>query len=760
MSSSVSNDTPYVEYHSGSESSVSPESLDYRWQSGKYHDSLRDPLQGRHDYADRTFADPFDPEKVVFSETKALCSVEVNEQSKYYPCELHKDESQGEDSVLFSRVENQDGAIGGEPFDKKFDFERPEDDGGEWHRVESPDSNSFMFPHDVRPEDGVSDTQPHWMGGYLEQYSQADMCSLDVESMLMPDERSMSPHDAKSSFNHPVFFSEIVKVEDEPIIAEIGLESDQSESLQKPGAIDPSLEFGAFEEETPIKKEQDISGEDLYEVKSTSDDSVPMSLQASGDEAMTSLMATFEHGSIAQVTGASSSEVVESEQGIPAISGHGPAFAKDNYTREQLIQMVKANNPILPRVHEKIGKQWGEFFDIKSIFGLCQPETLPYEKKIETGHGIWVIRDEVSKDDFSQCMAIVDKHIKVVRTSEKSIHEIKEDVEKSLIFMRESLSKVGVQKITFIPAALAEIFFVNLVVREDVARLHCLTPEKPVIEYGLNSWTALTIEGEQKAEVLSHKKPEMDGQEGVLRQKYRFNQALAEWLCHEGAVLTFGRIQELARENCLELQQFATEQGKELFAGYSPPGSIYKAIPYMPSILFVDDKRFDFVSCRICSKVDFQMIDNAIKIQCHEKAYGYIPLYRGGHLHRDDVVNDGGGAYALSYGASLFAGFIHDQKACSFNYMKLEYNDAYAVLHDNAFRKSPFRIDPEFDLMAQLFSAGEKFHGKTRVPQGMTADAGYYDPVSMTPSMFVDTDMSFLRYVFFDAMSRALLLKE
>ena len=83
----------------------------------------------------------------------------------------------------------------------------------------------------------------------------------------------------------------------------------------------------------------------------------------------------------------------------------------------------------------------------------------------------------------------------------------------------------------------------------------------------------------------------------------------------------------------------------------------------------------------------------------------------------NDSCENALGCFSLSFGTSLFAGFIYESKftngAMAYNYMFQRNNDAYVIiLPIEKLKNSPFFV-PDSNIVAQLAGYGETFHARS-----------------------------------------------
>lgn len=115
-----------------------------------------------------------------------------------------------------------------------------------------------------------------------------------------------------------------------------------------------------------------------------------------------------------------------------------------------------------------------------------------------------------------------------------------------------------------------------------------------------------------------------------------------------------------------------------------------------------------------------QIVKKAIQLECSQEAGKSVLLYRGGKFESDVLVIEKEGkkvANCVCLGTGLFAGAIYDGGATPFHYMRQSQLDAQVwmlprdKLQSGSLPFHAYHVHP----LAQLLSAGEYFHGRTKL---------------------------------------------
>lgn len=323
---------------------------------------------------------------------------------------------------------------------------------------------------------------------------------------------------------------------------------------------------------------------------------------------------------------------------------------------------------------------------------------------MNTGHGDYIVKPEVSYEKFQLIYKILLKHNPIISRKEC----IFEDLLKEVKSIDENVDLI------FIPRTLYELIFMRKTIEEDIEK------------------SDVCNNGYYYGHITRHRIPEENLDNcwhwgDKTKIAYRLNNVILKMLSNfKNHLLTYEQIEKLAYLEIDFLRQYRNRSflkklkhhEKELFF------TEYEDSNRPPSVTFCKKYNINSVTMEIKYGYHAKIIMDSIKLQCSDLARRNILCYRGA-VYDKDALFCGKTPQSLSYGTSLFAGCILDVDATAYRYMRSKLNNAYVIC-------VPFdRIDtgifyiPPADTISQLYSRGEVFHIRTKVPKDTEVCNGF-----------------------------------
>ncbi|MCE5316437.1 MAG: DUF648 domain-containing protein [Parachlamydia sp.] len=273
-------------------------------------------------------------------------------------------------------------------------------------------------------------------------------------------------------------------------------------------------------------------------------------------------------------------------------------------------------------------------------------------------------------------------------------------------------------EVAFIPRTLLELIFLRQCVEEDLTKgqiCHMLSPHmrKPAALEALKNrvcWHKCYIDEEHTA---------ASQEERIKDVSFAFNNALVKKLPSKGRLLSFDSISLLLNDHLRffrdlhESSRTAMSVKAHRMANCNFPGPTTQ--------LAVESSRGQIRSMGISNEEQERIVSNAVTLECSKVAETSLLVYRGGNL-QEDLPQQYGAPYSLSYGTGLFAGALFDGGATAFHFMRQtsknnwlgKSREAYAVpVPCDELKTSPVHI-PGGSVVEQISAHGEWFHARSK----------------------------------------------
>lgn len=209
---------------------------------------------------------------------------------------------------------------------------------------------------------------------------------------------------------------------------------------------------------------------------------------------------------------------------------------------------------------------------------------------------------------------------------------------------------------------------------------------------------------------------------GVKNVAYRLNNIVLKAFDPPSGGFTYQELSVLAEKE-IEFLKNHYKNGLNVLQGWLKGKTVKSIIDCNasgPAINFCfDSVRGSIKPLGIRNEKDAQIIRDAVALDCSRIAQRSFFLYRGAELQKDSVScwDNENVPYSLSYGSSLFAGFLYDVGATAFYFMRNGENGYAVPVPFDQVNSSVF-FAPTTHFVAQLFGDGEIFHGRTKAWKG------------------------------------------
>ncbi len=333
---------------------------------------------------------------------------------------------------------------------------------------------------------------------------------------------------------------------------------------------------------------------------------------------------------------------------------------------------------------------------------------IPLDAKVQEGYGEYILRfrnnqNIVDLATYGKAHEVIEK-FEVTRWMADHPTATAQDRSEAL---RKAIAEIHPDLIlTFIPKTLFELLFIREVIEEDLQKIRGFSYATP------GSPTAREVDNLRELCQASHNSWLKISPTQEIH--HRLNTRL-QILCNQknfGADLVMGQMVSLLENQVHFLEKVVPDY--EQFASCSDPSFF--------SHFSTESQRGGLKGLRFSNESMANILRQALYLECSQAAQGKAILYRGGKTKEDlpTFTRDDGKSfcYSLSYGNSLFAGFVHDPEAMAFRYMKMRDRDAYALFYDphNASDRDLLFCPPALAVKT-LFGSGEFFHGRSKAYQ-------------------------------------------
>ena len=197
----------------------------------------------------------------------------------------------------------------------------------------------------------------------------------------------------------------------------------------------------------------------------------------------------------------------------------------------------------------------------------------------------------------------------------------------------------------------------------------------------------------------------------VKKISYLLNRSFAKLCSSEEAPFSYTTILKLVEKEFQFFQNYV-QQGKEEKRQNLPLPPFIKGTDSATHLFRYDGERAYGKSLAIWKESDKDFIRQAIQMECSKVATNSVLLSRASPRDSDSK------AMSLSFGTSLFAGIMNDNTATVWYLVRNQKTTFYMIpVPIDQIESSCFYV-PRANTICQLFSQGETFHARTKVPEG------------------------------------------
>ncbi|MBI5274582.1 MAG: hypothetical protein HY860_05970 [Chlamydiales bacterium] len=355
-----------------------------------------------------------------------------------------------------------------------------------------------------------------------------------------------------------------------------------------------------------------------------------------------------------------------------------------------------------------------------SLFDTARSKMSCREEVISDGYGDFIARMPAGEDIDPSTWEKVSALFATFHPATWALAHKKASPEERIRQIKEEIHRIDDKlEVTFIPRTLYEVVFLCEAIKEDLReeeKFSYKDPERPTED-------ELWAMHESLREKNSWLKRYSSNQESILA--YSLNRVFNEIFREHGVAidLTMEQIESILEERIAFLKGVYSDESslstdriqqiRRLSLGMYPEC-------LTPRFVRDDDdyqRRQCIMPLAISNSAIADILRNSIRLECSRELGGKIILYRGASLDQDFLERDTTEKIrSLSFGTSLFAGCVKDPGATAFFYMRQKQNDAFAAVIDPGNPEDSCFSCPVLHTIESLFSGGEYFHSRSKVP--------------------------------------------
>ena len=205
----------------------------------------------------------------------------------------------------------------------------------------------------------------------------------------------------------------------------------------------------------------------------------------------------------------------------------------------------------------------------------------------------------------------------------------------------------------------------------------------------------------------------------VKKISYLLNRSFAKLCSSEDTPFSYKAILKLVEKEFQFFQNYV-QQGSEEEKQHLPLPAYIKEVDSPTRLFRYVANRAYGKSLAILKESDMDFIRKVIQMECSKVATNSILLCRASLRESDSPIyeNKPCETMSLSFGTSLFAGVIHDITATVWHLARNQKTTFYMIHIPIEQIDSSCIYFPHANTICQLFSQGESFHSRTKVPEG------------------------------------------
>ncbi|NGX62218.1 MAG: hypothetical protein K940chlam9_01712 [Chlamydiae bacterium] len=345
----------------------------------------------------------------------------------------------------------------------------------------------------------------------------------------------------------------------------------------------------------------------------------------------------------------------------------------------------------------------------------------PQETKIHSGYGEFILCSKrgrtITHTDYTQAYTTLHQHSLSYLLENFEGEELEKAYGSRGKNLQQEIEQINSDwSVFFVPRTLYELTFIHACIEEDLqAGAIC-----PMFQFHTSSrhnsdngdyakcYSKELNKVLTKRAVCWHRCKFNDAgnpsDEKVVLIAHQINQIFLEMFAKTNTIL-FTHLEIALQEEIAYLSEyFGSAKGEELVdCNEGGPGTNFQG----------NSSRGIIKSLGIKTEAQKTIVSNTLALECSELAQNHLFLFRG-IVFENDFPDHHNKPYSLSYGSSLYAGFLYDGGATSFHYMRQKDLDAFVTsLPISEVKQSPFYY-PVSTTVCQFYGKGEIFHGRSR----------------------------------------------